>query len=78
MKKTVLISLVAVALFSACKKDRTCVCTTNAPNGALIIDETKYFKVTKKEANSSCLDHQTISNVNGTISYGNRINCKLK
>lgn len=78
MKKTVLISFVAIALFSACKKDRTCTCVSYAPNGSLVVEETKYFKTTKKQAASRCMDYQTISQVNGIISYGTRVDCKLK
>ena len=84
MKKIfLLLSVVAVASLTSCKKDRTCTCTTTitpAPTlpagySSTSTSETTYTKVTKGTAKRACV--KTTETETGDT-YSTVRDCKLK
>ncbi len=59
MKKTIIFGALLVFAFSACKKDRTCTCTTG--NSRQVIT---YTKVSKSQAKANCI---STSRTYGTV-----------
>jgi len=69
MKKITLLTAVSVAtLFSACKKDYTCECTTGNSTEKYVIKN-----VTKGQAKANCVSYSETSNGVTT-----QTNCSLK
>jgi len=78
MKKP--ISLIAVLLslsFTFCKKDRTCTCGTETPQGVLVT-ETVMFDITKHEGRDNCIGSQITIKTASTSTTGVKTTCKLK
>ncbi len=69
MKKTILV-LSVVALFSACKKDYTCECTTSPGSS---VDKYTIKSATKRQAKANC--YSSSYDVSGTKITQD---CKLK
>ncbi len=82
MKKIfLLLSIVAVASLTSCKKDRTCSCTTTdtyptvAGYSETNTSEFKMTKISKGSAKRGCV--KTTTTGNGS-SYSTTVDCKLK
>ncbi|MCC6182911.1 MAG: hypothetical protein IT237_13870 [Bacteroidia bacterium] len=81
MKKlTIILSVVAVAALTSCKKDRVCECTytSNAPSGPVTttnVDKITYSKVSKGTAKKACVTTETTYT---GATYVSTADCKLK
>ncbi len=74
-----LITVIAVALFSSCRKERVCECTTTSvPNSSVFTTTTStntytYKKTSKKEIKNLCKSYTQVN-----AGFTNTVDCKIK
>lgn len=69
MKKLLFAAVVGMALFTSCKRDWKCVCSTGSESGTAAT----YTDVTKKDAKSSCDGLQAIG-----IAFDSDFSCEIE
>jgi len=75
MKKLLIITALAAATFTSCKKDRTCTCTTTI-TGFGSTSSSTVIHDTKKDAKEACEKQNSASSSFGGITTG--VSCELK
>lgn len=76
MKKITSIAAIALfaVVFTSCKKDYTCECTSKDSNGTVMSSSTVTIKATKKDAKAACNEEATVSGGGNSIT----MSCSLK
>ncbi len=69
MKKIFLGAVVGMVLFTSCKKDWNCICTSGSTSGSAA----KYTDVTKKEAKEACNSVESLGKV-----FDSGFNCDIE
>lgn len=61
--KKIILTIAVAALFAACKKDRTCECTTTPGND---VNKTTIKNATKRQAKANCYSWSYIEPITST------------
>lgn len=77
MKKLIPVAAVAALamMFTSCKKDYTCTCTTTSGGTTIGTTDVALGKQKKKDAETACNGHASSSSVGGVTVA---VSCKLK